>query len=189
MHHFRAAAICSLILLGSAGAALAQGAGAPAPQLTLSSTAFKDGGMLADANTAVSAKPVSPELSWVNPPAGTVSFALLVHDMDAVTGKTSEDHLHWGIFNIPASVHELPEAVPNMPKLPDGSIQIKSSAPFVDGYRGPAFKGPNNFHHYAFELYALDATLPIGPEASRPDLLKAMDGHILAQASIVALKH
>ena len=189
MRDFRTVAICGLILSVSAGAALAQAAGAPPPQLTLSSTSFTDGGMLADKNTAVSAKPVSPELSWVNPPAGTVSFALLVHDMDAVTGKSSEDHLHWGIFNIPASVHELPEAVANVPKLPDGSIQIKSSAPFVDGYRGPAFKGPNNFHHYAFELYALDANLSLGPEASRPDMLKAMDGHILAQASVVALKH
>lgn len=189
MNNFRALAICGLLLSASAGAALAQQAAAPAPPpMTLTSTSFVDGGALADKNTAVSAKPVSPQLSWANPPAGTVSFALIVHDLDAVTGKSSEDHLHWGIFNIPASVTSLAEGQPNVPQLPDGSIQIKSSAPFVDGYRGPAFRG-TSFHHYAFQLYALDTKLALGPDASRPDMLKAMDGHILSMAADMGLKH
>lgn len=189
MHHFRTAAICGLILSVSTGAALAQQAASPPPApMTLTSTSFVDGGILADKNTAASAKPISPELIWNNAPAGTVSFALIVHDLDAATDKTSEDHLHWGIFNIPASVHSLAEGQPNVPQLPDGSIQIKSSAPFVDGYRGPAFRGVS-YHHYAFELYALDTKLPLGPDATRPDMLKAMSGHIISQAADVALKH
>jgi hypothetical protein len=188
MHHFRTAAICSLILSVSAGAALAQAASPPPAPLVLTSTSFADGGALADKNTAVSAKPVSPQLSWSGAPAGTVSFAIIAHDLDAVTGKSSEDHLHWGIFNIPATVTSLAEGVPNVPQLPDGSIQIKSSAPFVDGYRGPAFKGASP-HHYAFQLYALDTKLSLGPDATRPDILKAMDGHILSMAADMGLKH
>jgi Raf kinase inhibitor-like YbhB/YbcL family protein len=188
MHNFRVAAICGLILSVSAGAALAQAAGPPPAAMTLTSTSFVDGGNLADKNTAVSAKPVSPQLSWANAPAGTVSFALIAHDLDAVTGKSSEDHLHWGIFNIPASVNSLAEGQPNVPQLPDGSIQIKSSAPFVDGYRGPAFRGVS-YHHYAFQLYALDTKLSLGPDATRPDMLRAMDGHILSMAADMGLKH
>ena len=97
MHDVRAA-ICGLILSVSAGAALAQQAGSPPPlPMTLTSTSFVDGGVLPDKNTAASAKPVSPELSWENAPAATVSFTLIFHDLDAATDKTSEDHLHWGI--------------------------------------------------------------------------------------------
>ena len=188
MHDFRAA-ICGLILSVSAGAALAQQAGSPPPlPMTLTSTSFVDGGVLPDKSTAASAKPVSPELSWDNAPAATVSFALMVHDLDAATDKTSEDHLHWGIFNIPANVHSLAEGQPNVPQLPDGSIQIKSSAPAMVGFRGPGFPGIS-YHHYAFELYALDTKLPLGQDATRDDVLKAMNGHIISQAADVALAH
>jgi Raf kinase inhibitor-like YbhB/YbcL family protein len=188
MNNFRALAFCGLLLSASAGAALAQAVGAPPAPLVLTSTSFTDGGFLADKNTAVSAKPVSPQLSWSGAPAGTVCFVIIAHDLDAVTGKSSEDHLHWGIFNIPATVNSLAEGVPNVPQLPDGSIQINSSAPFVDGYRGPAFKGASP-HHYAFQLYALDTKLTLGPDATRPDMLRAMDGHILSMAADMGLKH
>jgi phosphatidylethanolamine-binding protein (PEBP) family uncharacterized protein len=56
------------------------------------------------------------------------------------------------------------------------------------GFRGPAFRSVG-YHHYAFELCALDTKLPLGPDATRPDILKAMSGHIISQAAEVALKY
>src|SRR5947209_1354812 len=43
---------------------------------------------------------VSPAIQWSNPPAGTKSFALQMHDPDAPTGS---GFWHWAIYNLPAS--------------------------------------------------------------------------------------
>jgi phosphatidylethanolamine-binding protein (PEBP) family uncharacterized protein len=45
------------------------------------------------------------------------------------------------------------------------------------------------YHHYTFELFALDNKLDLGPDATRPDVLKAMDGHIVAKAVLVGRFH
>jgi phosphatidylethanolamine-binding protein (PEBP) family uncharacterized protein len=42
---------------------------------------------------------------------------------------------------------------------------------------------------YTFELFALDTKLDLGPDAARADVLKAMDGHILAKAVLVGRYH
>lgn len=173
--------MCMLSLSVSAGAGLAQGAGAPLPTpMSISSTSFVDGGVLPDKYTAAVDKPISPALAWQNAPVGTVSLTLIMHDPDNAPMKNVLDTTHWVIFNIPGTVTALPEGVPNVPQLPDGSIQLKSSASVV-GFRGPAFRG-SIYHHYTFELYALDTKLALGPDASREDVLKAMDGHIIGKA-------
>jgi hypothetical protein len=41
-------------------------------------------------------------------------------------------------------------------------------------------------HHYAFELFALDQKLDLPANATRADVMKAMDGHIAGHASLVA---
>jgi Raf kinase inhibitor-like YbhB/YbcL family protein len=169
------------VILACASAAMAQQPpAAPAPPMSLTSSSFEDGGILADKYTAAVDKPVSPALAWQNVPAGTASFALIMHDPDNAPMKGVLDTTHWVIFNIPATVTSLPEGVPNDPQLADGSVQIKSSATAV-GFRGPAFRG-TFYHHYTFELYALDTKLALGPDASRQDVLKAMDGHIIGKA-------
>jgi hypothetical protein len=182
MRAIHQAAICALVLSVAGGAAQAQQQPTgprPAP-MSLSSTSFTDGGILPDKYTAAVDKPVSPALAWANAPAGTVSFTLILHDPDNAPMKNVLDTTHWVIFNIPATVNSLPEGVPNVPTLPDGSMQLKSS-PTAVGFRGPAFRG-NIYHHYTFELYALDTKLALTPDASREDVLKAMDGHIVGKA-------
>src|ERR1019366_5599927 len=44
------------------------------------------------------------------------------------------------------------------------------------GYMAPGAP-PGPYHHYIFELYGLDTKLDLGPDATRADVLKAMDGH------------
>jgi Raf kinase inhibitor-like YbhB/YbcL family protein len=182
------------ILMGcAAGTAIAQQpapqAKAPArPGLTLTTTAFEDGAVIPGKFTQSDANPVSPALEWTNVPAGVVSFALIMHDPDTAPQKKVEDILHWMTFNIPGNAAGLPEAVPATAKLPDGTVQAKSFRGAV-GYMGPGAGAAGPYHHYTFELFALDTKLDLGPDATRADVLKAMDGHVMAKAAITGRFH
>jgi Raf kinase inhibitor-like YbhB/YbcL family protein len=178
MTTIRTFAFLAILCAVPASPALAAPA-APEP-MSLTSPAFTDGGIIPDKYTWRVKSPVSPALSWSAAPAGTQSFALIVHDPNVTRSRTSEDYLHWMVFNIPADAHGLPEAVPNNAMLSDGAIQGKATNG-KPGYTGMGAHG-NVYHHYVFELYALDIRLALGPDATRADLLKAMDGHILAKA-------
>jgi phosphatidylethanolamine-binding protein (PEBP) family uncharacterized protein len=57
------------------------------------------------------------------------------------------------------------------------------------GYLGPGAGAAGPYHHYVWELFALDNTLALGPEATRADVLKAIDGHVLAKAATSARFH
>jgi len=113
-----------------------------------------------------------------------------VHDLDAAVGTNgTDDVLHWLVWNIPGSVTSLPEGVPHGPQRADGVRQISVSGPY---YRGPAAPKTGPVHHYAFELYALDATVevaPVGapPAATRAAVVAAMAGHVLAKGVMVTL--
>ena len=180
------AAICTL---GSASAQQqAQPKGPPRPGLTLSSPGFEDGGVIPNKFTQADASPVSPKLEWTNVPAGVVTFALIMHDPDTAPQKKSEDILHWMAFNIPASATSLPEGVPATATLPDGTVQAKNFRGAV-GFLGPGAPAPSPYHHYTFELFALDTKLDLGPDATRAEVMKAMDGHVLAKAALEGRFH
>ena len=183
----------ALLALGF-GPALAQDKGnqtkaPPPPGLTLMSSAFKDGDVIPDKYTQ-SAGPaaISPKLEWTNVPNGTVTFALILHDPDVALQKKTDDVLHWMAFNIPGSARELAENIPaGSATLPDGTVQAKNLRGGV-GFMGPgAPAGP--YHHYTFELFALDTKLDLGPDATRADVLNAMQGHILGKGVLVGRFH
>src|SRR5271165_2564790 len=115
------------VLMTTMGA-VAQTPAAPPPMakpgLTLTSTAFDDGGIIPNKYTqaAENGTPVSPKLTWTNLPDGVVSFALILHDPDTALNKTTSEVLHWMVFNIPGTAAGLPEGVPAQAQLPDGSI-------------------------------------------------------------------
>jgi len=160
----------------------------PGPPLMLMIPAFSDGAELPVKYSCSNAPAgVSPQIQWMNPPAGTQSFAILLHDPEPHPQKGIYDVTHWFIWNIPATAKELPEGVVAGADLPDGSHQLKrGNGPA--GYFGPcAPPGPN--HHYTFELYALDSKLDLASDATRADAMKAMDGHILGAALYIALFH
>jgi Raf kinase inhibitor-like YbhB/YbcL family protein len=161
------------------------------PGLTLTTSAFEDGGIIPNKYTMAAPAPsvaVSPKLDWTNVPDGTVSFALILHDPDTSLRKTSEEVLHWMIFNIPGTATGLPEGVGDQATLPDGSIQALNLMKKV-GYMGMGAGAAGPYHHYTFELFALDTKLTLGPDATRADVTKAMDGHILGNGVLMGRFH
>ena len=162
---------------------------APAgPGLTLTTSAFEDGGIIPDKFTQQVASPVSPKLEWKNVPANTQSFVLLMHDPDTAPQKKSVDILHWLAFNIPATARELPEGVSADAKLADGTIQAKNFRNAV-GYLGPGAGAAGPYHHYTWELFAVDIKLELTADATREDVIKAIDGHVLGKGVLVGRFH
>jgi len=122
---------------------------------------------------------ISPLLRWENIPENTKSFVLIVDDPDAPTPKP---WVHWVVYNIPANTKELPEGV-NPQKL--GADIGKTSFENKIGYGGPMPPQGHGVHKYHFKLYALDTTLNLSKNASKEDVMKAMEGHILEKAELI----
>ena len=179
------AAMCVGALWVASGMALAQPATPPARGrvgMTLISPSFADGDVFPVKYTMKSTVPVSPALAWQNAPANTVSFTLIYYDQDELRQANSADVVHWMIFNIPGTAGSLPEGVGTSAQLPDGAIQLKNASGKVD-YMAPGM-GCCTYHHYTFQLYALDTRLALSPDATRSEVQAAMDGHVLAKTTI-----
>lgn len=120
-------------------------------------------------------KNISPPLSWSGAPKETKSFALICDDPDAPMGTW----VHWVLFDIPATVTSLPEGVAKLEEIKGLGKNGKNTSRRW-GYDGPC--PPSGTHRYYFKLYALDTLLNLQPGLTKEELLKAMQGHILAQA-------
>jgi Raf kinase inhibitor-like YbhB/YbcL family protein len=141
--------------------------------LDLKSDAFVNGQSI-PAKYSCIGKNISPALTWTDPPAGTQSFALIVDDPDAPAGTW----VHWVLYNIPADQRSLQEDLPTSGKNVFGRNSSGNTR-----YDGPC--PPSGTHRYYFKLYALDTLLPLQPGAKKDELLKAMQGHILAQGELM----
>lgn len=122
---------------------------------------------------------VSPLLKWNDAPANTQSIALIMDDPDAPVGTW----VHWVLYDLPASVRELPEGVAKQEQLSSGARQGRNDFGKI-GYGGPC-PPPGKPHRYFFKLYALDSKLGMKAGATKADVERAMKGHILAQAELV----
>lgn len=141
--------------------------------MKLTSPAFSHNGAIPSQYTCDGAG-VSPALQWSDEPEGTKSFAIIVDDPDAPT-KT---WVHWVVFNIPNTVRSLAEGV--------STADFTSGATDFNGkqtWGGPC--PPSGTHHYQFTLYALDTNLDLPAGATKEQLIKAMQGHIIEQATLV----
>ncbi|HVW62463.1 MAG TPA: YbhB/YbcL family Raf kinase inhibitor-like protein [Puia sp.] len=125
---------------------------------------------------------ISPQLSWVNAPAGTQSFAVTIFDKDAPTGS---GFWHWLIFNIPANVTELKADAgdPNKGLAPAGAVQSVSDFG-KPGYGGPC-PPPGPIHEYMITVYALKTKLNLGENTTPPLVGFNINANTLAKASIV----
>lgn len=174
---------------GGGGGQRAGGApGAPAAPMRLTSNGFIDGGLIPVKFTQAGAQ-VSPQLAWANAPMGTQSFVLHMHDMEGARNRTTEDQLHWLVWNIPATTTNLPEGVPKG-DLKDGAHQTSATGDGV--YRGPGAPATGTFHHYVFEIFALDTKIdvpanPTDPFDTRAKVLAAIQGHVLGKAVYLGL--
>ena len=146
-------------------------------EIKITSSAFEDGGLIPTKYTCDGAD-ISPPLQWDAVPEGTLSIALICDDPDAPMGT----FVHWVLFNLPPDTKELAEGFPDDETLADGTRQGITGFGKT-GYGGPC--PPSGTHRYFFEIYALDTKFDMAAIADKPQLLKAMEGHILGQGQLV----
>ena len=122
-------------------------------------------------------------------PEGLQTYAIIFHDIENSTNRTTVDTLHWSAFNIPGTAKTLPEGL-GTGDLPDGTRNGPGilAGRGASGYFGPG-AGPGPFHHYVFEFYALDTKIDLPANTSRDELMKAMDGHVIGKAAYVGRFH
>ena len=150
----------------------------PAMNIQITSAAFSEGQPIPQKYTCQGSD-ISPPLQWANTPANTKSFALIADDPDAPMGTW----VHWVLYDLPATATELAENTPKSPQLSGGAKQGLNSGLRL-GYSGPC-PPPGKPHRYFFKLYALDTLLDLKPSSTKKDLLKAMEGHVLAEGQLM----
>jgi Raf kinase inhibitor-like YbhB/YbcL family protein len=149
--------------------------------LKITSTAFQPGGSIPSTYTCED-RDVSPPLAWSGAPPGTKTFALIVDDPDAPDpAKPQRVYVHWVIYNLPATTTALPENA-SKKGLSTGAVQGKNDWGKAE-YGGPC--PPIGRHRYFFKLYALDAELTGLPAPTKPDLERAMKGHVLDSTEMI----
>lgn len=148
--------------------------------MTVTSPAFAAGDSI-PAKHSCEGGDVAPALSWSGVPAGTRSLALVVTDPDA-PGPTDAPTtwVHWVVYGLPPGTTGLPEGSALPPGARQGLNDWKRAA-----YGGPC--PPVGRHRYVHTVYALDADLGDLGQPDRTALLRAMEGHILAQGELVGL--
>jgi Raf kinase inhibitor-like YbhB/YbcL family protein len=146
--------------------------------MEITSSDLKEGGIIPVKFTC-DGEDVSPDLKWENVPHNTVSLALICDDPDAPVGTW----VHWVLFNIPGNSNHLEEGIGPEKEFPNGTLHGINDFKRL-GYGGPC--PPNGTHRYFFRLYALDKMLDLDSGCSKADLMEAMQGHVLGQATLMA---
>ena len=146
--------------------------------IQITSAAFA-GGEPIPAKYTCDGNDVSPPLHWTNAPANTKSFALIADDPDAPVGTW----VHWVLCDLPGDNNSLPEDVAKTQNITGNAKQGVNDFR-RSGYGGPC-PPPGKPHRYFFKIYALDTMLDLKPGLTKKDLLKAMEGHVLAQGQLM----
>lgn len=146
-------------------------------EFKLTSTAFQEGQPIPRQYTCDGIN-VSPPLEWNGTPPTARTLAIICDDPDAPAGTW----VHWVLYNLPADRIGLVENVPATEKVPGDGLQGTNDFQRI-GYGGPC--PPSGTHRYFFKLYSLDAELSLKAGATKAELLKAMEGHLLAQTQLM----
>ena len=187
MQRMLAASNLALLVLLSMGCAGSRQPSPPPPNanrgdkdmsgMKLTSTAFKEGEPIPRAYTCDGPN-VSPALEWSGVPKSAKTLTIICDDPDAPSGTW----VHWVLYNLPAENIGLVENTPATESLRAGGFQGKNDFEKI-GYGGPC--PPSGTHHYFFKTYALDVELPLKAGATKAELEKAMEGHIVGQAQLM----
>jgi Raf kinase inhibitor-like YbhB/YbcL family protein len=175
-NQFAAVVFCFALAAVAANSAAAEKTKKERMQLT--SSAFAEAGPIPGKYTCDD-KNVSPPLKWSGVPAGAKALVLIVDDPDAPGGTW----VHWVLYDLPATVTELGEDVPKSQYVPAGAKQGVNDFRQL-GYGGPC-PPPGKPHRYFFKLYALDAPLDLKPGATKKEVERAMEKHLLAHAQLM----
>ena len=146
--------------------------------MNLTSDAFQSGEMIPKQFTC-DGPDISPALCWVDSPADTLRFALIVDDPDAPAGTW----VHWLLYDLAGDNKSLAENLPKTEKLSNGARQGRNDFGRI-GYGGPC-PPPGKPHRYFFKLYALDTEVGLEAGATKAEVEKAIEGHVLARAELM----
>ena len=115
---------------------------------------------------------INPSLQISGVPERAKSLALIMDDPDAPAGIWD----HWIVFNISPDIVQIEEGAE-----PSGIHGLGPSGNLK--YHGPC--PPSGEHRYFFKLYALDTMLALGEGASKQEVGRAMEGHVIDQTELV----
>lgn len=149
-------------------------------RMQISSSSFTHQGQIPEKFTCEGAD-TSPPLAWNGVPPTAKSLALIVDDPDAPDPSAPKTTwVHWVLYNLSPQTTSLGEGAST--RLPQGARDGLNDWK-KPGYGGPC--PPIGRHRYFFKLYALDVVLPDLGKTTKADLLKAMQGHVVASAELV----
>lgn len=144
--------------------------------MRLSTPLFETGGKIPSLYTC-EGKNINPPLKIADVPAKAKTLVLIMDDPDVPEFvRKDRMYVHWVVYNMPPSTAELKENTP-----PPGVVGMATNG--KNQYVGPC--PPDREHRYFFKLYALDISLNLSEGATKEQVLKAMEGHIVAQAELM----
>jgi len=152
---------------------------------TVTSPAFAHGGEIPSQFTG-DGPDESPPLEWSGAPDGTKAFALIVDDPDVPDpAAPRRTWVHWVICDLAGGTSSLATGASGR-AMPAGSCEGRNDSG-TNGYEGPY--PPIGRHRYFFKLYALDSPVGLRAGHTKADLLKSIEGHVLASAELMGTYH
>ena len=144
--------------------------------MKLTSPAFEHGGKISSKYTC-DGENINPPLAISDVPPGAGSLVLIMDDPD-VPKHVRADGMwdHWVVFNIPATLRDIGEG-----KEPEGTHGVGTGGNV--NYAGPC--PPDREHRYFFKLYALDTELNLPEKATKGQVEKAMEGHVIEKTELM----
>lgn len=167
---------------GGGGRGGGRGGFAMVPML-LESDAYADGAIV-PAKYSNAGGSTIPGFKITNIPMGTVSFAVIFHDIEPAIGPPPADVLHAMFWNVPAASAGWSEGPPDGSKMPAGTV-MGFNIQKKPVYMGPGAPAGPRYHHYIFEVYALNANIDIPPDSTREAFYAALNGKVVGKSAYV----